>query len=428
MAGMRTRRAAPYGWTPLGLLILVALVDQLESNITAGVLPLVQADLGFSDAAAGALPAVSAVAAILVALPAGYAADRVGRVRLIAVVVGVWSVLTLGSALAVGFAMLCATRAVLGLATSVEDPATASLLADYYPPHSRAQAYGYHRMAFFVGGSLGLVIGGVVGEAIGWRGAYLLAALPGLLVATACWRLVEPRRGQLDRAAGAPEQVPPHAGLRPFLGQLRELLRNPSIRHVYLGLTVLFLGAEGFGFWQVSYYVRTFDLGTSTAAALTPVVDLVGVVAGTILGARLGDRWTGSVPGARILVGGGGLLAGSILLGAGLLVPALVPQLLVFTVATALMATAIPNLNAAVADLQPATGRGAGFGVLTILATLGAAAGPPLVGTTSGITGSLAIGFGAMAGVMVAGSLVLLTARAGYDRDVERARTASAAP
>ena len=88
-----------------------------------------------------------------------------------------------------------------------------------------------------------------------------------------------------------------------------------------------------------------------------------------------------------------------------------------FVIATVLLAMGIPNLTAAVAELAPASRRGTGFAVLQMLVTAGAAAGPPLVGAISSATGSLGTGFTAMALVMAAGGLVLLTTRTRYAAD-----------
>ncbi|GAA3470396.1 hypothetical protein [Nonomuraea roseola] len=70
-AGIDAASRAPYGWAPLIVLFVVGLVDRVEHNLLSGVLPHVQAEWGFSDTAAGSIPTASALAAALVAIPAG---------------------------------------------------------------------------------------------------------------------------------------------------------------------------------------------------------------------------------------------------------------------------------------------------------------------------------------------------------------------
>ena len=197
-SGISATDPNPYGWAPLIVLFIVGLVDRVEHNLLSGVLPLIQAEWGFSDTAAGSIPTAAALAAALVALPAGYIADRRSRTRIIAVVVFCWALATLGSGLATGFAMFYAMRVFLAAAENIDNPAAGSLLADFYPPATRAQAYGWTRITTYLGGA-GTLLGGVLGQAFGWRTAFLIMVIPGLLTAWLCWRLREPVRGHLDQ-------------------------------------------------------------------------------------------------------------------------------------------------------------------------------------------------------------------------------------
>ena len=197
------RRLAPYGWWPLVVIIAVSLVDRLESSVLSAILPLLQEEWGFSDTAGGSLSAAISIAGTAVALPAGYLADRANRTRLLAVVVALWSVITLGSALAISFAMFYVTRLVLAAADSIDNPSQVSLLADYYSVELRAKVMGWHRMVAFAGAGIGTIYGGLIGNWLGWRWVFLLVIVPGLVVAWWCYRLAEPRRGEADAVAAA---------------------------------------------------------------------------------------------------------------------------------------------------------------------------------------------------------------------------------
>jgi MFS family permease len=453
MADLRDRLRAdprlPYGWRPVIVLMLVTLVDRVETSLVAGVLPLLQEEWGFGDTLGGAIPTAAAIAGILVTLPAGYLADRKDRRRLIAVVVAAWSVITMGSAVAVGFGMFFATRVVLGAADSLESPSASSLIADWYPPRTRARAYGLHRMVFFAGGSVGVLLGGLIGELLGWRAAFLAVVVPGALVAWMAHRTPEPPRGGVDRlvAAGvggaaahdldgasddagepvaAPDAADEHlaaaaaldGGLGVFREQLREILAVRTLRRVFAGLFALFVGIGGIIYWLPTFFDRVHDTGTGLGGTYTALVGLVGIVGGATLGGSLGDRWHGSRRGARVLLGGGGLVAGSVTLGVALLdlpLPARVPLL---ALSLLLLSIAIPNLTAAIADVLPADRRGAGFALLQLFLALGSAGGPLAVGAASDAAGSLTTAFAVLVAPMVVGSLVVLRARATFEADM----------
>lgn len=438
-------RRAPYGWWPLVVIIGVSLVDRLESSVLGAILPLLQSEWGFSDTAAGSLSAAISIMGTAVALPAGYLADRANRKRLLAIVVAVWSVITLGSALAISFAMFYATRLALAAADSIDNPSQVSLLADYYSVQVRASVMGWHRMVTFAGVGLGTIYGGLVGQWLGWRAVFLLIILPGLVVAWWCHRLPEPRRGEADAVAAAaragaasadhatdaPQQVPAMLeqppGLRALWEQIKVVVRIRSVVILYTGLATLFFALFGILFWLPTFYHREFGLEVGAAALVTAGVTTPGIVLGTWIGGRLGERWHGTVEGGRVLAGAGSLVVGSLVGVVALLAPTLALQAGFLFASALIMAIAIPNLQAAIADCLPAHQRGVGFSLLGIFTTFGAF-GPLLVGAISDATGSLRVAFGGLLVPMVLGGVISLLARSSYEADAERALDAAAGP
>ncbi|MEV0821664.1 MFS transporter [Nonomuraea rubra] len=460
----------PFGWGPFVVLFIVGMVDRIEANLMSGVLPLVQAEWGFSDTAAGSIPTAAALAAAAVALPAGYLADRYSRTKIIAIVVLCWALATLGSGLAAGFAVFYLFRVLLAAAENIDNPAVGSLLADFYPAATRMQVYGWTRMTTYLGG-VGTLLGGVIGQAFGWRAAFLLMAIPGALTAILVWRLREPQRGQIDRimAAAVPPQAPPPgadaavprqapppgadaavsgqapppgaeaaafhqapppvgmeasmgdgASKPPFWPQVRQVLATRTLVRVALGVMILTLGLGGVYFWLPSLMVRGFGMETGVASSISGGVTIVGVLGGTVLGSHLGKRLHGRVRGGRLLVGGAGITVGSSLLGVALLMSSPVALVILLLLAVTISATAIPTCTACIADVVGARSRGVGFAVLQFLLTVGAAFGPLIVGLTSDATGSLLVAMYALIVPMVLGGLVVLTSRGSYEREAAR--------
>lgn len=443
--GTTARTRAPYGWTPLIVLFVVGLVDRVENNLLSGVLPHVQAEWGFSDTAAGSIPTASALAAAIVAIPAGYLADRVNRTRILAVVVTLWAVATLGSGLAAGFAMFYAMRVFLAAAENIDNPAAGSLTADYYPPVTRAKAYGLTRVTTYLGG-IGTLIGGVLAQAYGWRTAFLVMVVPGLITAYLCRRLREPVRGHLDQvvadssdtvvtgssgtvAAGSPDAVAPGgsglvasegSGLVARPGRFAEVLRIPTLVIVCVGLALLTLGLAGIFYWMPTLMVRGFGVGTGVAGSISGLITVTGPVLGTLIGSRLGSKWHGTVKGGRLLAGGGGITAGSVVLAGALAMDSLLWLSVLTLLASTLMSIAIPNMTASLADVVGAHARGLGFAVLQLLTTFGGAFGSLIVGRVSDSSGSLTAGMYALIPPMVIGGVITLLARGFFERDAAR--------
>ncbi|MFI6712874.1 MFS transporter [Nonomuraea sp. NPDC050478] len=416
----------PFGWGPFIVLFVVGMVDRIEANLLSGVLPLVQAEWGFSDTAAGSIPTAAALAATLVALPAGYLADRYNRTRILGIVVLCWALATLGTGLAAGFAVFYLMRVLLAAAENIDNPAVSSLLADFYPAATRMQVYGWTRMTSYLGG-VGTLLGGVIGQAFGWRAAFVLMAIPGALTALLVWRLREPERGQIDKimaAVSVPRQdpAPPREAEAKLLfwPQLRQVLATRTLVLVSVGVSILTLGLGGVYYWLPSLMVRVLGMQTGVASSISGGVTIVGVLAGTLIGTHFGKRVHGRVKGGRLLIGGSGITVGSALLGVALLMNSPVAMVTLILLAVTISATAIPTCTACIADVVAARSRGVGFAVLQLLLTIGVAFGPLIIGMTSDATGSLLMAMYALIVPMILGGLVVLAARAPYEREAAR--------
>jgi MFS family permease len=447
--------SAPYGWRPAAVLTAVNFVDGAEGAVVIGALPLLQDQWGFSDAWGGAIATAAAIAGLIALLPAGWMADNLRRTRVLGLVLASWAVLTTASAAAFAFWVFFLIRAVLGAAMHIDNPPASSLLADSYPPVVRGRVFGYQRVAFVVGTGVGIGIGGGIGDALGWRAAFLVMVIPGLIVAALCWRLHEPERGALDRAspgdgppAALPDDTGPPArasvleemelgpldeletdgGVRRELARVRETLRIPTVRHLYIGLTVAFLGFNGIAFWLPTFLERTHDIGEGEAAGITAVTALIAGLGGSLLGGIIGDRRERRRVGARIDLVVVSLAVGGVVLIGALLLPTLGGQVLAIGLAAFVLSLSFANFAAAAADVLPPAMRGTGFALFTFLLTLGSALGPLVVGGASDATGSLGVALAVAVVPTLPGAFVVARARATVAQDAARARASLEAP
>ncbi|MGN2637828.1 MFS transporter [Nocardia takedensis] len=426
-------KQAPLGWWPAAAVGLVAFVDRVEINLVAGALPAIQDHFGFGDTAAGAIPTAAALAGAVLLLPAGRLADRAPRVVTIAIVVLIWSLCSVLSGLATTFALFFLVRVLIGAAGQLYSPPASSLLADYYPARSRGKAYGFERAGYYLGLPTGVILGGALAEALGWRTVFFVAAIPGLLVAALVLTVREPLRGLGDRLerGGASEPSASPARIRPasLLAEARQLLGIATLTGIIVGQALLSLGIAGVFYWLPTLLERTENLGYDSASGLAGAIGGTGIVIGIIAGSRLGDRAHGARPAGRLTVATAMLLLGALALAGAVLVPGLAARVTLIAVACAGFAGAIPNLTAASADVLPADRRGMGFALLTFLVTLGGALGPFFVGLTSDLVGAtdytgepLVLAMLALVPAIFLAVAALLRVRGRYEQD---ARTAT---
>ena len=179
-------------------------------------------------------------------MPAGYLADRGKRTHIIALVLLSWGLISALNSLVQNLAQFIAIRAAFGIGETIDNPASQSLLADYYPTERRGRAYAAQRAAPLVGTAIGTGIGGVVSATFGWRWAFLIVGVPGSVIAsavlaTARARAQGQRRDHARRLARRPRRRP-RAAARAHAasahGRHRRRHRRAD-RHRILGARVL---------------------------------------------------------------------------------------------------------------------------------------------------------------------------------------------
>lgn len=411
-------RLAGRSATPIAVLALVNLVDQTDTNILRGVLPFIEDEFNTSDFQLGALGFAFVFINALATIPAGWLADRVRRTRLIGFTLFSWSGLSALSAAAGSYLQLFGARASLGFGQAIDDPASTSLLADYYPPEVRGRVFSIQQVMNFLGGGIGLALGAVVGETWGWRWAFIVVGMPGSLVGLLVLRLREPRRGEADGVEPGPE--PPRlpvselarsawSGLR---ADLKMIFGIRTMRFILVGVSTLLFTVAGVGYWLAVYHDRYSGLTEKESAGAAALVLATAGIIGTIYGGRLTDRVYGVSPAGRIT-----LVSNAILICAGafavsFLVPLIPLRLLLQFCGVLSIASAFPGLRASMMDVTPVQARGVSSSAFALTSTLfGTALAPPFVGLLSDVTGSLVAAFYLVMPPVIIGSLILRRAK-----------------
>ena len=423
--GRRTAGAAP-----LVILSLVNLVDQIDVSVLRGVLPILKDEWSLSDFKLGLLGFAFIFIHALAVIPSGWIADRYRRTRAIGFTLLSWSALSAIAAAALNYWNLFVARALLGVGQAIDDPSSTSLLADYYPPNQRGRVYSVQQVSTFVGGGLGLALGGVVGAALGWRWAFLLVGVPGSVIALLVFRLRDPRRGESDGITlDAPVQATRReSGLtvtaflreagRELSREIRMIFGIPTMRYILVGVATLLFTVSGVGYWLAVYHERYSGMTAGQAAAVTGGLLAIGGLIGTFVGGSVADRVYGRHPSARITA-----VATSIFICIGTFlisynVP-VVPRLALQFVGVAAIASAAPGIRASMMDVVPAQSRGMSSSAFALSAAVfGTAMAPPLVGWISDLT-SLQGAFYIVSPPILVGTLVLLRARHTLGRDVQ---------
>lgn len=197
---------APRAGLALALLLSINLFNYIDRQVLSAVLPklaldsdLFRSDDSWLEVKLGALTTAFMVSYMLMSPIFGRLGDRRSRWALVGIGVILWSLASGGSGLATGFVVLLLTRCLVGIGEAAYGPVAPAMLSDLYPERQRGRILSWFYMAIPVGSALGFVIGGLVAStAWGWRGAFQIVVLPGLILGVLCFFMKEPPRFSAD--------------------------------------------------------------------------------------------------------------------------------------------------------------------------------------------------------------------------------------
>jgi len=363
----------------LVLLLAVYAVNFMDRQIVAILGEPIKREFGLSDVRVGLLYGLSfAVVYSTVGIPIARWADRADRARIINMSLALFGAMTLACGVAASYAQLLAARIGVGIGEGGTNPPSHSLIGDLYPAASRGTAMGVFALGPSLGILLGFAFGGVVGQMWGWRAALLAAGAASLaLAALTGWLLKDPTRTPVNARAAQPRR-------ETLFECLRSILRSPSMRHIYIGITLASVAGYAAIGWLPAFLIRSHGLGTAAVGTVLAVLLGVGGGLGTLLGGVLADRLGARDPAWRLRVVAIASLAAAPFWLAVLLAGGPVAAIACLAIPAAVMGFFIAPTYAAVQSLAEPTMRATAAALLLLCGSLiGLGLGPVLVGLLS---------------------------------------------
>jgi predicted MFS family arabinose efflux permease len=171
-------------WYALGLLAVAYTCQSIDRQIIAVVIEPIKREFKVDDLAMGFLGGLAYTATFALAcIPAGWLIDRMKRRVFLAGLLSIWSALTLLCGFAGGYLSLLVLRMGVGASEAGAQPACISLISDFFGPRQRSSVIGYFYLSTAIGISISFFAGGMIAAHFGWRAAFFIAGLPGILIA-----------------------------------------------------------------------------------------------------------------------------------------------------------------------------------------------------------------------------------------------------
>ncbi len=277
-------------WMALAVLTLINLFNYIDRFVVPAVQESIKhSALQPSDLQIGFLATAFLWVYMLTAPVFGFYGSRPWRLRLVAVGIALWSLATAAAGLAQNYESLLGARATVGIGEAAYSAIAPAVLADYFPERLRGRVFGVFYAAIPVGAALGFLIGGYVDHRAGWRAAFFVVGLPGLVVAALTLMLRNPAPGAHDtREANVGMYSAAPASVQ-GLGAYRSLTHNREYILTVLGYAAYTFAFGGISIWMVTFLIRVRGLDAVTANKWLGLIVVITGFVGTFLGGVIGD-------------------------------------------------------------------------------------------------------------------------------------------
>jgi predicted MFS family arabinose efflux permease len=376
--GTRSLIASPR--TVFSLLFLLYMFDYIDRLVIVSLFPFLKQDWGITDTQCGLLVSAVYWSILIFTLPVSVLIDRWSRKKSIGLMALLWSAATLACAFTQNFRQLFAARTAIGLGEAGYAPGGTALISAMFPKAKRARVLGVWNASIPLGSALGIILGGIIAEHIGWRHAFGIVALPGVIVAVLFFYVSDYRTIALVKPGDSPDHADTRMGWNDIAGHF---LKNRTLAFNNLAFAANTFVTTALMTWLPSYFQRMEDISMSRAATKGGVVMLLAII-GAPLGGYLTDRWMKRRMNARLLfpaisstvtaaillvafTGFAGPIQYALLMGAGISAVAFVPAAVAVT-----QDVVHPGLRAVSLSL-----------CVIVQHVLGSALGPPVIGALS---------------------------------------------
>jgi len=270
------------------LLFLLYMFDYMDRQIVVSLFPFLKSDWGLSDMQCGMLVSAVYWSIIIFTFPVSILIDRWSRKNSIAIMAIFWSLASFLCAFTRNFTQLFTARTAIGIGEAGYAPGGATLISATFPKSKRALVLGIWNAAIPLGIAIGTALGGFIAELWGWRHAFGIVALPGLIIAILFFWVRDYKTVSLDANFG---DLGDKSGKKVGAAYvIKDILNNRALLMIYFGFTASVFVTTSLSTWLPSYFQRTYNIPAGQAGFMGGMVMLMSIL-GAPLGGYFADLW-----------------------------------------------------------------------------------------------------------------------------------------
>ncbi len=289
----------PYSYYVFGLLFLLYMFDYIDRMVIVSLFPYLKNDWGLSDTQCGLLVSTVYWSIVILSFPISVFIDRWSRKKSIGIMAVLWSLATVSCAFTRSFTQLFIARTAVGAGEAGYAPGGTAMVSALFPEKKRSMMMGLWTAALPLGSAIGIVAGGYIAVRYGWRHAFGIVALPGMLIAILFFFVRDYKTVDLEKTI----EKNAGSGKRKKMETteiIRQFTHTPSLILTYAAFAGnMFLTAALLS-WLPTYFHRVENLSMEKAGMKGSIVMMLAIV-GFPLGGFLVDKWRIKMVRARLL-------------------------------------------------------------------------------------------------------------------------------
>jgi MFS family permease len=327
------------------LLFLLYLFDYADRMVVNSMFTAIQRDWGINDTQSGWLVSVIYLAIGILTFPVSLLIDRWSRTKTIGIMAIVWSLATMLCALTGNYVQLFMARILIGFGEAGYAPGGSAMISALYPIEKRSKMMGMWNASIPIGSAIGVTMGGIIATTIGWKHAFGLVALPGLIVAILFLFIKDYKTVDLSKRDKSNKKIRMETK-----DIFKEFITKPSLILTYFGMAAIVFVTTALIVWLPKYFETIGGVDPKKAGSMAGAIMMLALI-GAPLGGWLIDRWRKTQKKARLLFPAISTFISAILLFLGIVVFRGTPQLITLFAFGVVIMTFVAGAGAVTQDV-----------------------------------------------------------------------------
>jgi len=399
------------------LLFLLYMFDYIDRMVVTSMFTSIEKDMGISHMQSGLLVSAVYWAIVLLTFPVSLLIDRWSRSKTVGIMAIMWSLATALCALTGNFVQLFMARLLIGVGEAGYAPGGSAMISGLYPIDKRARMMGLWNAAIPLGSAIGVLLGGIIAAKLGWKHAFGIVAIPGMIVAILFLFVKDYKTVDLSLYDSERNKVKMEKK-----DMVREFITKPSVIYTYFGMAAVVFVTTALLTWLPRYFEAVRQVSQETAGKMASSVMLLAII-GAPLGGHLTDKWRKTRKNARLMFPAVSTLLSSIVLFIALILLQGTMQYIALLIFGVLVLSFISGAAAVTQDVIHPGLRATSYAIAVVVQNLlGASMAPIVIGKIYDLT-NIQTAIQILPIVLLVGSLLFWLGSRNYVRDLEKVTT-----